>query len=130
MTPKLTFQLSSAQGVGPPLAVLSNFQLSQTNSISLNYRYSPRLAFNASLLLAITLNAISSFNTPGTGGAGTGINPVAGQFRTRAVQIGASYQVSPFVNAFATYNYFESKNAQAGQTSLSNLYLVGLTWHH
>jgi hypothetical protein len=130
VTPKLTFQLSSAQGVGPPLAVLSNFQLSQTNSISLNYRYSPRLAFNASLLLANTLNAISSFNTPGTGGAGTGINPVAGQVQTRAVQIGATYQASPFVNAFATYNYFESKNAQAGQTSLSNLYLVGLTWHH
>src|SRR5262249_33914963 len=83
ITPKMTLQLYSAQGVGPPLAVLSNFQVSQTNTISLDYRFSPKLTFNGALLWSTTLNATSSFNTSGTGSGTTGVNPVAGQFQTR-----------------------------------------------
>src|SRR5262249_52891831 len=110
---------------------LANFQVTQTNSISLDYRFSPKLTFNGALLWANTLNATSSFNTSGTGGSGTtGINPVAGQFQTRTVQIGAKYRISPFASAFASYSYLDSKNASLGTTTLQNLYLVGLTWQH
>jgi hypothetical protein len=127
-TPKLIFQLTSAQGVGPPLAVLANFQLTRTNSISVNYRYSARLNFHAALAQATTINSTSRFS--GSLGTGTGINPAAGTLQTRTVEIGASYKVSPFMSAFAVYNYFDSKNAQLGTTTLSNVYLVGLSWQH
>jgi hypothetical protein len=131
ITPKMTLQLNSARGVGPPLAVLSNFQVTQTNSISLDYRFSSRLAFNGALMWATTLNATSSFSTSGLGSSGTtGVNPVAGQFQTRTVQIGAQYLISPFANAFASYSYLDSKNASVGVTTLANVYLVGLTWRH
>jgi hypothetical protein len=130
VTPKLTLQITSQQGVGPPTAILSNFQLTQVNAISLDYRYSARLAFNASLAQATTLNATNSFSSPGTASVGTGINPVAGEFKTRSVLVGAQYRIGPFTNAFATYSYLDSKNTQLGQTTLANVYLVGLTWNH
>jgi hypothetical protein len=46
------------------------------------------------------------------------------------VQIGAQYQVSPLMSAFASYSYYDSKNVTIGQTTLINTYLVGLTWRH
>ena len=130
-TPKLTFQATSAQGVGPPLAVLSNFQATRFHTLSLYYRYSAKLTFTAAFSQGTTLNATSNFSSfSGTGASGTGVNPVAGVFQTRSVLIGASYRASPFLNAFATYSYLDSKNAQLGQTTLQNVYLVGLTWQH
>ena len=131
ITPKMTLQLNSARGVGPPLAVLSNFQLTQVNAISLDYRFSSKLTFNGALGFSNTLNATSTFSNSSFGStSSTGINPVAGNFQTRTVQIGARYRISPFANAFASYSYLDSKNAQLGQTSLQNVYLVGLTWQH
>jgi hypothetical protein len=130
-TPKLTFQATSAQGIAPPLAVLSNFQATRLNTLSLEYRYSAKLVFNAALSQATTINATSSLSSfSGTGISGTGFNPVAGEIQTRTVQIGARYRASPFLSAFATYSYLDSKNVQLGQTTLQNLYLVGLTWRH
>jgi hypothetical protein len=129
-TPKLTFQATSAQGVGPPLAVLSNFQATRFQTLSLYYRYSAKLTFTAAFSQGTTLNATSNLSFSGTGSSGTGVNPVAGVIQTRSVLIGAQYRASPFLNAFATYSYLDSKNAQLGTTTLQNVYLVGLTWQH
>jgi hypothetical protein len=91
------------------------------------YRYSAKLAFTAAFSQGTTLNATSNFSSFS---GGTGVNPVAGVIQTRSVLIGAQYRASPFLNAFATYSYLDSKNAQLGTTTLQNVYLVGLTWQH
>jgi hypothetical protein len=125
-TPKITIQASTARGLGPPLAVLANFQVTNVTSLSADYRYSPKLTFHAGMSESTTLNSLTSFSST----SGPGINPVGGNLRIRSIDAGVNYRVSPFVNAFATYNYYDKKDNQLGQTTLDNLYLVGLTVRH
>lgn len=120
-TPKTTFEVSTARGLGPPLAVLADFQKTDVKTFSINYRYSPRLSFNAAISKSLTDNSTVS---------GIVATPVLSEVETRSASLGANYDVSPFMKGFFAYSYNNRIDAVTGDKTISNLYVLGLTYSH
>jgi hypothetical protein len=124
VTPKTTFEISSARGLGPPLAVQADFQKTDVQTLSANYRYSPKLSFYA---------AVSQSQTSNSTVSGVMATPVLSQVSIRTVSAGFSYTLSPFINSFFSYSYYDRRDETPGvvyPVTLSNLYLFGLTYSH
>jgi predicted porin len=120
-TPKTSFQIMTARGLGPPLAIDADFQVTDIKSMAATYRYSPKLSFNAAVSKSHTINATVS---------GVDVTPVRSDVKLLSVSLGANYRVSPFINAFLAYSYNDSKDQGMGTTTISNLYMLGLTYSH
>lgn len=118
-TPKIFVSLSGQVAVAPPQALEADFQRSKVATLSVIYRYSPKLSMSA--IYARTRQTQSLFS------------PALGVSTSRPTEINtysleSNYRASPFLSAGLGYRFTEQTDNFNGQKITSNLYTLSLTY--
>jgi hypothetical protein len=118
-TPKILVSLSGQVIVSPPQGLTADFQRSEIASLSVVYRYSPKLSVSA--IYARTRQTQSVFS------------PTLGVSTSRPTEsnnysLEATYRASPFLSAGLGYRFTERTDKFNGQKITSNLYTLSLTY--
>ena len=110
--PKLSFTASDSLSVGAPTSVIASLQSSQSQSVGAAYQLSPKISLAAGVSRTTSTGASASTGgfTVNSTGAGT----------TTSAFCSASYTISPFLGATASYQYSESNNQQSGASGAAN----------
>jgi len=125
--PKLSFTASDSLSVGAPTSVIASLQSSQSQSVGAAYQLSPKISLAAGVSRTTSTGASASTGgfTVNSTGAGT----------TTSAFCSASYTISPFLGATASYQYSESNNQQSGASGAANapvkqsIFTVSLSYH-
>lgn len=118
-TAKLSFRFSYESRPSPASGVNANIQENRALSLSVNYRYSPKLSFLGAIARSETKS--STFN-PLTGlGANSTIV-------VDTLSLDANYKVSPFLTASLGYRYLTRTDKVVNTKIVSNLYTFRLSY--
>ncbi len=122
-TPKVSLTASVARTVSPPQAVIGNAQTTESASLGLNYQYSPKVAFSASVSSAY---ATSAFTQSG-GTVPNGVPPSAlSALNSYSANASLAYNITPFLGANLIYVY--SRSVQAGVVTPQSLVLLNVNY--
>ena len=99
-TPKLSFGLATGRTAGAPTSVVANAQTSETQSLTTSYQLTPKISLAAGI--AYGQSAASGPISLGSNQPAT----LGNQAETSVTAFGrANYQMTPFLNATASYQY-------------------------
>jgi hypothetical protein len=115
-TPKFSLGLSSARSVGAPSSTLSNAETTTTQSATANFQFSAKISLQAGIAES-TIVAGSSAG-PAIAGIGSGTSLI--DFCK------ASYTVTPFLVASASYRY--SDRTTDGAETKDSTFMLGLSY--
>jgi len=100
-TPKLSFGVSSSKSVGAPTSILSNAQITTTQSATTSYLFSPKISLQLGVAYSTgSAGAVSTLALPSVG-IGSSETAESAYFR-------ANYSLTPFVATTASYRYSET----------------------
>jgi hypothetical protein len=118
-TPKLFINVTTAATVTPPQSIIADYQEAKTNSLSATYLYSPKLSFSAAVGQAHLSNPTSS---------GLVTSPILMDQKVFFTELRTNYAITPLTNAFFQYRYTNRKDETGGETSTSNLFMLGINY--
>jgi hypothetical protein len=100
-TPKLSFGVSSSKSVGAPTSILSNAEITTTQSATTSYLFSPKISLQLGVAYSTgSAGAVTTLAQPSVG-IGTSETAESAYFR-------ANYSLTPFVATTASYRFSET----------------------
>lgn len=118
-TPKILVSLGGQIVASPSQSITADFQRLRVVSLSVLYKFSPKLNFSAAF--AATRQTQSTLNSS----AGIVVDQ---ETRSQTFSLDANYQVSPFMFAGLGYRFSEQSDRLTRQKVTSNLYTVSLNY--
>lgn len=120
-TPKIAVSGTVARSAGAPQTAISNIQVSDSQSLSLSYTYSPKLNVTGVV-------SHSTSRNPGVANALTSAVLFANSDNDTASVV-VNYQATPLITATAAYSYTSrSDTSRSGLDAVSNVFRVGLVY--
>ncbi|MDX7950405.1 hypothetical protein P7D22_04330 [Lichenihabitans sp. Uapishka_5] len=119
-TPKVIASGTVSRSAGAPQSAVSNLQVSDTQSLSLSYIYSPKITVTG--LLSHTKS-----NNPG--GTSAIASTLFANTETNNASLILNYRATPLVTASAAYSYVSrTDTSRSGADAVSNVFRVGLVY--
>lgn len=120
-TPKISASGAIARSVGAPQTAISNTQVSDSQSLSLSYVYSPKLNVTGTV-------SHSTSRNPGVSNAFANAVIFANS-ESNAASVILNYQATPLITATAAYSYTSrTDTSRFGFDAVSNVFRVGLVY--
>jgi hypothetical protein len=123
VTPKVSLTASVARTVTPPQSIVANAQTTESASLGLNYRFSPKVAFSANVSSAYASSAFTQLGS----GVPNGVPAYAlSALHSYNATASLGYNITPFLGANLSYLY--SRSVQAGVVTPQNLVLLNVNY--
>jgi hypothetical protein len=106
-TPKLSFSAAVSRSASTPTSILSNLQVSESGSASVNYQWTPKVAVGASVSTSYSFGAL----TPQETGQVFGFFSSAQRSYAASAHLG--YSITPFLAANLSYSYYRTMQLYA-----------------
>lgn len=120
-TPKLSFSAAVSRSASTPTSIISNLQVSESGSASVNYQWTPKVAVGASVSTSYSFGALTPQET----------NQAFGFFasaqRTYSAGAHLAYSITPFLAANLSYSYYRSLQLYA--TTNTSMILLALNFN-
>jgi Putative beta-barrel porin 2 len=123
-TSKVSLTASVGRTVTPPQAVIGNAQITEYASFGLEYQFSPKVAFSASISSAYASSTFTQLGSTVPNGVPTYALSALNSFGASA---GLAYNMTPFLAADVTYQY--SRSTQSSVFTPESLLILTVTYN-